>query len=354
MHEVSTQATVIIVAAVLLFFMLGIAILVIIDHKARLPGGFTNDPFSLTGMRRDHPVVAFITATILLSIIAALVFELTVAVSGILGVDFMKEEHQIVTILSEERNLERTRHFHNLPDKFQPTQGEKSICFYCHGDFPHSKEPMIRTLMNMHTQFTGCVSCHVDEKKIPEKDIQLRWLNYSGIEVKGKPFGMDYDPDSGDLNQTDDYFSKIVAYKKSAGEEVLLEIGPGDPALVEFNKVKDSLSNADKEALKNRYHKNVRPNGRKCSRCHINEQDSYIPFRELGFSERRIDDLTNLNLVGLIEKYKRFYITDLKGTGASDKTKSASAIDKDRVKQEHMKKDLRSWWNETYDSPTGK
>ena len=351
MHEVGTQTTVIIVAAVVLWFMLWVAILIIIDHKAKMPGGFTNDPFSLTGMRRDHPSFAFMAASVLLTIIAALAFELTVAVSGLLGMDFNEQQPEELNILSKERNAERTRHFHNLPENFLPTQGEKNICFYCHGDFAHTKEPMIRTLMNMHTQFVGCMTCHVDEKKIAEKDIQLRWLNYSGIEVKGQPFGIVYDQNSGDLKKTDDYFSKIVAYTETGGEEVLLEIGPDDFQLLKF---KEYPSDADKDSLKEQFHNNVKARGRKCSRCHVNEQESYIPFRKLGFSERRIGELTNLNLVGLIEKYKRFYITNLRGTGVSSKSGSEPATGKDTGKQEQMKNDIRSWWNKTYDSPTSK
>lgn len=354
MHEVGTQTTVIIVAAVVLWFMLWVAILIIIDHKAKMPGGFTNDPFSLTGMRRDHPSFAFMAASVLLTIIAALLFEMFVAVSGLLGIDFNEQQPEELNILSEERNAERTRHFHNLPDNFLPTRGEKNICFYCHGDFAHTKEPMIRTLMNMHTQFVGCMTCHVDEKKIAEKDIQLRWLNYSGIEIKGKPFGVDYDPSTGDLKPTDDFYSKIVAYSKTGGEEVLLEIGPNDSQLLKFEEIKVHPSDTDKDSLKEQFHSNVKARGRKCSRCHIDEQKSYIPFRKLGFSQRRIEGLTNINLVGLIEKYKRFYITNLRGTGVSSKAGSESITGQDTGEQDQMKKDIRSWWNKTYDSPTSK
>src|SRR4030065_611298 len=58
MHELSTANTTLIVIAVLLFFFLGIAIMVIMDHKAKLPGGFTANPFSVVGMRADHPAIA--------------------------------------------------------------------------------------------------------------------------------------------------------------------------------------------------------------------------------------------------------------------------------------------------------
>ena len=350
MHDAGTPATVIIVAAVLLFFLLGIAILIIIDHKARLPGGFSRNPFSLIGMRRDHPMIAFVTATILLSIIITLVLALVLVLAGSLGVDFQKEKPAIVTILSEERNAERIRHFHNLPKKFLPTQGKKNVCFHCHGDFPHSKEPMIRTIMNMHTQFTGCMTCHVDEKKVPKESLQLRWLNYSGIEVSGAPFGITVDENTGNLQDTDDYYSKIVAYQVEAGSKELLEIGPQDPKLKEFVANKGNLSDADKEAVKKRFHSKIRPRGRACSQCHTDEKKSFLPFRQLGFSERRISELTQLNIIGMIEKYKSFYISDMLGTDTDRRSTDKSSV----IKNEKMQKDPRSWWKQMYDSPNEK
>ena len=82
MHELSTANTTLIVIAVLLFFFLGIAIMVIMDHKAKLPGGFTANPFSVVGMRRDHPVIAFLTTIILLGIIASLLLAMIVTITG--------------------------------------------------------------------------------------------------------------------------------------------------------------------------------------------------------------------------------------------------------------------------------
>ena len=65
MHGIdqSTTSALLVIGAVVLFFLLGIAILVIMDHKARIPGGFKRDLFSVVGMRRDHPVEAFLTGT---------------------------------------------------------------------------------------------------------------------------------------------------------------------------------------------------------------------------------------------------------------------------------------------------
>lgn len=348
MHEIETYSTFTIVAAVVLFFLLGIAIIVIIDHKSRLPGGFTSNPFSIIGLRRDHPFLAFITATILLSIIAALILEMVIALGSLFGLDELKKEPELLTVLTEHRTEEQRRHFHHFPDDFKPIQGKKNICLACHGDFPHSKKPMIRTINNMHTQFIGCLTCHADPKKIPEESLDLRWLNFSGIKVTGPKFGTDIDKKTGLLVETDDYFSRIVAYQKKETGEELLEIVSDDPRMKEFEKIKNKLSDADREAVKKRFHKSIMSKGRACSRCHTEESKSFIPFRKLGFSERRTFDLTNLNIVGLIEKYKSFYMPNLMGTEKAD------SPGRTKASGNSMKRDPRSWWKEMYDSPAKK
>ncbi|MCK5336086.1 MAG: hypothetical protein KAQ67_07985, partial [Gammaproteobacteria bacterium] len=121
----------------------------------------------------------------------------------------------------------------------------------------------------------------------------------------------DINPETGYLQDTDDLYSKIVVYSNESGQEELLEVTEDNPDVQEFLKVKDQLNDRDKEALKKRFHRIVRPKGRFCSRCHAEEDKSLLPFKELGFSDRRISDLTNLNLIGIVEKYKKFYMPQL-------------------------------------------
>ncbi len=352
-HDTPTT-TILIVASAVLFFCLGIAILVIMDHKARMPGGFKRDLFSVSGMRRDHPVEAFLTASILLGIIVVLVLEISVALAeryGLLKDD--EEPPALLAKLAEERTAERLRHFHNLPAEDAADEGTKTVCFYCHGDYPHSKERMIRTLLNMHTQFIGCMTCHADDRKVPEERLTLRWLNFSGIEVQGEPFGTDVDPHTGYLTPTDDYYSKIVAYVRRPEGEELLEITESDPRAQEFVAVQDKLSDRDREAVKKSFHRLVSPKGRFCTRCHAEEDESYIPFDALGFTDRRISDLTNLSIIGLVQKYKTFYMPNLL---KSDKPLPEMEVLTGPERQApqpktDMGKDPRRWWRETYDPP---
>ena len=158
----------------------------------------------------------------------------------------------------------------------------------------------------MHTQFVGCLTCHNDQEKVPQDSLQFSWLNYSGIEVSGQPFGIEINPNTGSPALTDDYFSKIVV--RSDGE--LLELTPNNPQTIDFAAVYRKLSDNDREAVKERFHKLTQATGRQCSRCHTS-QDPYLPFAELGFSERRQQDLENLPIIGLIDKYKQFFMPNL-------------------------------------------
>ena len=331
MQEPSNELIIFIVLTVLLFMAFGVLMVILMDHKARLPGGFVSNPFSIKGMHRDHPVVAFITTIILFAIIASLIFEISVTIAEEFGLLKEEEESELLQQLDEQRFTERMRHFHNVPEVNLVELGKKQACFYCHGDYPHSKKQMIRTLLNMHTQFIGCMTCHTDEKKIPEATYSLKWLNYSGIEVTGPPFGSSIDEQTGLLVKTDDYYSKIVAYGGEGEENRLLELTEDNSEVKEFAKLaaEGKLSDKDREGLKRRFHAVIRDKGRKCSRCHTEEEKSYIPFRELGFSDQRISDLSNLNIVGVVEKYVEFHMPDLMKNDAQKSSEQPLTNDAD-------------------------
>ncbi|MDH5231031.1 MAG: hypothetical protein OEY38_13285 [Gammaproteobacteria bacterium] len=346
----TTANVVIIVIAVLLFFALGIAIMVIMDHKAKIPGDFTQDFTTISGMRRDHPVIAFLTTAILLSIILTLLAIIVVTVVSEFDLFHANETPTIIDKLKAERTDERLRHFHNISPTQIREDGKQTVCFFCHGLYPHSKEPMIRTLMNMHTQFIGCMTCHVDEKKIPEKNLKFAWLNYSGFTVTGKPFGLHTDDTTGSLAATDDYYSKIVPYRQSISENNLLELTQLNAEVEEFVSIRASLSDQDKAAIKSRFHKYVKPKGRFCAKCHTSEKQAYLSFEELGFSKRRIQALTNMNIIGLIEKYETFYMPNiLKGKHDSDSQQKSLPNKKQLDDANTMQNNPTQWWEKTFD-----
>lgn len=310
MHETTGTGTIVIATAVLVFVLFLVMLVIVLDHKARIPGKLRNDIFRITGIRYDHPIWSYIIGSVLLMIIAGVAIELGATILNYMPVDESDMPSALLTSLQEKSVLENARHFHN-PANSLALEGRKSVCYYCHGDFPHFQTRMIRTLLNMHTQFLGCMTCHVDPQKVNEQAITLKWLNFSGIDVSGSHFGVDYDQETGFLVKTDDFFSKIVPYITSNGSERLLEITEDDPMAIDFVKVREQLQGRDREAVKKSLHSIVKPKGRFCTGCHTQREKSYISFKSLGFSESRISDLTNMNIIGLVEKYKEFYMPNL-------------------------------------------
>ncbi len=278
MQVTMLTSTIITVVAVLLFVLMLILLLVIVDHKARIPGEERSDLFRITGIRRHHPVWSYLIGSVVLTIIGAVGFQLSASMLKHTPLYKPDDSSVLLEKLAAERATEKARHFHNSSTAMA-LEGDKSVCYYCHGDFPHFEQRMVRTLLNMHTQFIGCMTCHADPEKIDEDLLKLKWLNYSGIEVSGPLFGTDYDPDTGFLVSTDDLYSKIVPYLQEGETEKLLEITENDPIAIDFVQVQEKLQGQDRDLVKKGFHRNVSPKGRFCTKCHTEEEQEFHAFQ---------------------------------------------------------------------------
>lgn len=310
MQVTSITGTVVIATAVIIFVLFLMLLVIVLDSKARIPGKLRVDLFGITGTRQDHPLWSYLIGVMVLLFICSIGVQFTISMISHLPVQVTEKPSELLKSLAIKSESEKARHFHN-PANNLALEGKKSVCFYCHGDFPHFQQRMIRTLLNMHTQFIGCMTCHADPDKIDENKITLKWLNYSGIKVNGPLFGTDYDLDTGFLISTDDYFSKIVPYLSVGSTQKLLEITEDDPMAIDFVKVQEKLKGQDRASVKKSLHEFVAPIGRFCTKCHTQVENSFIPFKKLGFSDNRIEELTNLNIIGLVQKYKQFYMPDI-------------------------------------------
>ena len=76
MHAIGEQQIFFISLSVLLFIILGVVILILIDHKSKIPGNFNIIHLALSVCARDHPVIAFVTAFFLGAIIISLLLEM--------------------------------------------------------------------------------------------------------------------------------------------------------------------------------------------------------------------------------------------------------------------------------------
>ena len=223
------------------------------------------------------------------------------------------QEQQRSEIFDEARRreeLEQHRHFHNVaPEYPQLPQNLRSVCYLCHSEFPHRKNKRIRSLMNIHTQFLVCETCHIKEK--PNATIIYQWYNPLDDNPQGPFYGTHYDPVTGSLSPGADQISRIAPYFKSEADNRLEPAiqAKDAPLARDFMKVRDKLSPEQREGIKNKFHENIKPVGHACRKCHI--QASILDFKQLGFAENRTANLKKLGVVGMIEKYERFYLPEL-------------------------------------------
>lgn len=245
-----------------------------------------------------------------------------------------KVESKLLRETMKAERLEPLRRFHAIMPDYAP--GAKNpVCFICHGDMPHKANKKVRSLLNMHTEFIACFTCHMDQA--PE-GIAYKWYNGSNVNVKGEPFGLKYDPKTGRLMDTDDHYSKITPMIIVNGTETSLQVMDDSPEAQDYVKIRDKLTPGQQGKIKAMFHKNITGKGKFCDQCHTTEK-GLIDFTALGFEEMRAMDLTGLNLIGVVSKYKEFYIPTIYKT----------TPDQGMYKEEQpVYSDPRSWWRDKY------
>lgn len=220
---------------------------------------------------------------------------------------FEKPESTILTEAKRLEDLEKHRHFHNIVSFPQAPENLRPVCFICHSDYPHSKNKKVRSLLNMHTQYFVCESCHIKEKEGAE--IVYKWYNPLNDNPGGPFFGTSYDPETGNLSKVEDLMSKIAPYFKT-GDTFESAIQMQDaPLAQDYMKVRDKLTPEQRDGVKNKFHVNIKPKGYDCNTCHTPK--GILDFKKLGFTENRIADLEQLNVKGLMTKYRTFYLPNL-------------------------------------------
>ena len=267
--------------------------------------------------RQNHPLTAYAIGLVVMLItsivLAGTLYHLTLSPDGpellrpLVSLFSKKEPSLIMDEAKRLQDLQLHKHFHHIVPFPQLPEDKRPTCFICHSDYPHSKNKKIRSILNMHTQYFFCESCHIKEKE--GEGIFYKWYSPLEENPQGPFFGTSYDPETGNLIQVKDKFAKIAAYFRK-GIKLELAIQHQDAPLArDFMKVRDKLTPEQREGVKNQFHQNIKPKGHACKDCH--SKQGILNFKRLGFSEKRTADLENLNITGMLTKYEQFYLPDL-------------------------------------------
>jgi DNA-directed RNA polymerase subunit M/transcription elongation factor TFIIS len=267
--------------------------------------------------RLDHPIISyligFIFIVLALVVFVGVVHHLTISHHGpellkpLIDKYFTEPESAILVEAKRQEDLEIHRHFHRIAAFPKLAENERSVCYICHSDYPHSKNTQIRSLLNMHTQYFVCETCHIKERK--DRDILYQWYHPTHDNPAGPFFGTHYDPLTGNLAQVEDLTSKMAPYYKR-GLEIESALQNQDaPLAKDFVKVRDQLTPEQRDGVKNQFHENIKPKGHECKDCHA--QDGLLDLKKLGFADDRMADLQQLSIKGAITRNEEVYLPNL-------------------------------------------
>jgi hypothetical protein len=211
------------------------------------------------------------------------------------------EEEDIFEVIMNKKEAVPRGHFHMIDEYISVRESNPPLCVVCHGTYPHSKEKKVRAILNFHTGFIACAVCHArqdsDEDVLSTKDYILRFLWV--------------DRQTGDINEKVEgeygkYPAKIfpIRFTEDGPKRVFRPVGT--KAAQQFLKLKDKFTPDQTAQAKIKLHERISEKPVFCSDCH--KKDGYLDYAELGFPKRRVDHLVSTEVVGMIDKYKTFYL----------------------------------------------
>jgi RNase P subunit RPR2 len=211
--------------------------------------------------------------------------------------------------VKEQERMQIHDHFHQLKEDVNlEAWAKKSACIACHSPYPHGKNLQAIAVMNLHTEFMTCHSCHLKLERGDE--IRFGWINPTGTESKAEPYGVRIDPTTGLFAETENHFSKLTPYRKTNdGWEPITSLEGVENAL-RYMEEKEGYSEEKKQEIVDRLHRGTElKEFIRCSRCH--SENGIMNLKELGFEPARINQLQKMEIGGMLTNYDTFYFPDI-------------------------------------------
>ena len=187
-------------------------------------------------------------------------------------------------------------HFHAVDDFVMNQDPNPQICLTCHGYYAHKKGEKVRSLMNSHSGFLSCTVCHV-RRTDSQKQHNYRWVSDSTGKIVSTIEG-GYGKYSGKL-----YLTEILP----TGKDQIYEVMDIEGAR-RFAELMKKFPIEKISEQRQQFHVNISKKPVVCNDCH--KKDGYLNFSAIGFTPQRISHLESTEVIGIIEKYEKFYFPE--------------------------------------------
>jgi len=201
--------------------------------------------------------------------------------------------------------------FHTKQQSVIVSLEDRTSCKVCHQIYPHSKEPFVRSFLNMHTGYLACEVCHLKRSKF--NIVSYDWVNTEAVVFEGKPFGSVYDPRRKSTRKPEASLSRISPFVMHKGKPKALMNTWDTQGALKVSSARTRLDEDEKKLEIRHYHRDVVKMERTtaCEECHA--RNGLLDFRALGFSQDRAEALMTMPIGNIIKKYDAFYLPKLGG-----------------------------------------
>jgi RNase P subunit RPR2 len=256
-----------------------------------------------------EPLLAFIAVVVLSALLSGfLTFRVQFERRKEPHVKKTKElSYQTFRVKEQERKQVHA-HFHQLTEDINlDAWANRSTCIACHSPYPHGKNLQAIAVMNLHTEFMTCHSCHLKTEE--GEEIRFGWINPTGRKSKAEPYGVRIDPVTGLFAETENHFSKLTPYRKTVGEWQPIASIEGVDVALRYMEEEENYTAEQKKEIEERLHKGTElKEFVRCSQCH--SENGVMNFKELGFEPARINQLQKMEIGGMLTNYDTFYFPE--------------------------------------------
>ncbi len=202
-------------------------------------------------------------------------------------------------------NFENRRsHFHKTTERYFLPMEDQENCLNCHSLWPHQKDLRTRAFNNQHSRAMSCMTCHINEQ--PGRPVKYEWYDF-GVDnsiTRAGAFGLTRDADE-NLTGSDNFISKILPVIYDGRSTTRIFAPYTTEKLLTYRTAVDAGEAVDEDQVRLEAEALLGDKAQTCTRCH--SESSEFPWEALGFKGDRLNEMRYSAVVGMVEKYEKFY-----------------------------------------------